>query len=519
MNEPVRPVLNASPPSTQGASRTESDDRFAHDLAQRIGAHKYNMWFGNARFLIERDSVEVRTENPFIAHWIRTNFADSIRDSAKSAFGRACQVSVSVPERVSAPAGRVEEGDSTSAKRSDRAGVGDGRTHDHRASSPDASRAAGARGRHRSARRAETFRRLEDFIVGETNRLAYAAVCSVADLETASFPTPVFIYGPCGVGKTHLLQGVVRRISESGSGSGRTNVRYVTAEQFTNEYIAAVRQNALESFRRAIRRLDLLAIDDVHFLSNKTRTQNEFLHTLDAISMTGARVIIASDSPPSQIRQISTALLSRLQAGMVARIDLPDRDTRRTLVNRLASKHGLRLTPSATELLIARCVGSVRQIEGTMIKLAAVRSLMSAESIGGGEYTDHELISQVLVERVLDESHSPRAVPVRMPEILDAVCETLNVCRADLFGNGRHPVVVLARSLAAYLGREMTTLSFPEIAAALGRRNHSTIHTADQRIRRQLETGATVRLNGQAESSLHELVGRLRHGLEQNRNQ
>ncbi len=472
------------------------------------------MWFGNARFHIERDTVEVRTENPFIAHWIRTNFVDSIRDSAKSALGRACHVSVSVPERTGAGA---QESESVSAKRSDWAGKGEGRTHDHGRTSHGASHAAGARGRHRATRRAASFRRLEDFIVGETNRLAYAAVCSVADLETASFPMPVFIYGPCGVGKTHLLQGVVRRISESGS--GRTNVRYVTAEQFTNEYIAAVRQNALESFRRAVRRLDLLAIDDVHFLSNKARTQNEFLHTLDAISMIGARVIIASDSPPSQIRQISTALLSRLQAGMVARIDLPDRDTRRTLVDRLASKHGLRLTPSAAELLIARCVGSVRQIEGTMVKVAAVRSLMSAESIGRRENVEEELISPALVERILDESHSPRAVPVRMPEILDTVCETLKVCRADLFGNGRHHLVVLARSLAAYLGREMTTLSFPEIAAALGRRNHSTIHTADQRMRRQLETGATVRLNGQAENSLHELVARIRHDLERSRNQ
>ncbi len=511
--------------SSGGTQATESSRAIADALAHRIGPHKFRMWFDSATFRVDRDAVTVQAANPFVARWIESNFSDSIRDAARKTLGRDDVEHV----RVGSPAigDPGNPGSAAAAPRASRGARMDETAHAATrsggpTSSPTYGPAAGThRAGHRGVKRANSFRRLEDFVVGDANRLAYSAVCAVAVAEADHRLTPVFIHGPCGVGKTHLLQGVVRRIGESWR--GRANVRYVTAEQFTNEYIAAVRQNALESFRRAVRKLDVLAIDDVHFLSNKTRTQNEFLHTLDAISMTGARVVIASDSPPSQIRQISTALLSRLQAGMVARMDLPDRTTRRALIERIGLARGIRFTASAMDLLVARCVGSVRQIEGTMMRIAAFQSLWRHD----GSTPDHQTpiaaptregdsaIGRAIVERVLTDAAPERAAPVRMPAVIDAVCARMNVSRADLFGNGRHHMVVLARSLVAYLGRELTTLSFPEIAAALGRKNHSTVHTADQRVRKQLEAGALVAVGGrQANIPLAELTDQLRHALE-----
>jgi len=214
------------------------------------------------------------------------------------------------------------------------------------------------------APRSTTLRRLEDFVVGESNRLAFAASLQVAD-GASDAPGILFLHGDCGVGKTHLLQGIVRRRTQR---APRQVVRYVTAEHFTNEYIAAVRDGSLDQFRKRLRRVDLLAIDDIHFFANKSATQAEFLHTIDAIDLTGARVALVSDEHPRHIRKFSQSLVSRFLSGMVVRVERPDRDTRSQLVRRLARERGLDLTAAAEDLVAGRCAGSIREIEGAITR-------------------------------------------------------------------------------------------------------------------------------------------------------
>lgn len=482
-------------------------------LAERIGAQKFDMWFAHTTLNIDSDRLELSTGSPFVARWIESRFTEDLRDVAHEAFGRNMQVRVNV-----AAAKDAEPLQPTTAP----AAEGNGRL---------GTKVNG------ETRRAPTLRRLSDFIVGSCNKLAYSEACRLAEDPNGRSISPLFIHGDCGVGKTHLLQGICHRYIELTNRPQQ--VRYVTGEQFTNEFITAVRNDTIDAFRQRLRKLDLLAIDDVHFLSNKTRTQTEFLYTLDAIDLSGARVVLASDNHPHQIKRFDKSLVSRFLAGMVVKMDRPDRATRIELIQRLARKRGLRIQEAALELIVANCVGSVREIEGAITKLAAYRSLMNGhdgvhshnghtsnghasnghsshgKSNGNGHANQWEQeIGMVLADRLFkDEAWQPANV-VRLAGVIDAVCARLAVTKADLMGSGRHRRVVVARGLVAYLARELTTHSFPEIAQGLGRVNHSTIHTADHRLRRQLAENPHVELGGSdGKVNLQELIDQLRHDV------
>lgn len=338
---------------------------------------------------------------------------------------------------------------------------------------------------------------LEDFLVGASNRVAYTAVRRMAeDDEPVSH---VFLHGACGLGKTHLLQGACALFQQR---NPRGVIRYVTGEQFTNEFIAAVRANKVDAFRKTYRGVDLLCIDDVHFLSNKDATQTELLHTFDAIGLAGARVILASDEHPREIVKISDKLTSRFLSGAVVKIDSPDPVLRRQLIAHLARKKGITLDTDALELLATRSSravgslggfgGSVREIEGLLNQVEAIARLLPDDSAGSAGRVSAGTVRRALG---IDEQSAATVNPAGMPRrpipvshIVEHVCQALAVDPTEFAGKGRHKRVVFARSVAAVLARQLTTQSFPEIARAMGRGNHSTIITAQRRLQRELES-------------------------------
>lgn len=346
--------------------------------------------------------------------------------------------------------------------------------------------------RHAHAPDAARFR-LDGFVVGSANKLAHAAALRVADGDENL--TTLFIHGGCGLGKTHLLRGVAYGYSVRRPDA---HVRYTTAEAFTNEYIAAVRAGRIEPFRRQCRRLELLCLDDVHFLGGKEATQNELLHTFDAIGMEGARVVLASDEHPRDIRRLNQKLVSRFVQGAVVRVDPPDPELRPRLVRFLADRRGLALDAAAAALLAERSArslgslggfgGSVREIEGLLVQVEAVyRLLPDLAGPAGG-------IGLPLVRRALGlHEAEPGVVPARprrpvpIATIVSETCRALGVDVSEFLGRGRHKRVVLARSLVAHLSRRLTTQSYPEIARAMGRPNHSTVITAERRIVEQMK--------------------------------
>ncbi|MFO0858914.1 MAG: DnaA/Hda family protein [Phycisphaerales bacterium] len=344
---------------------------------------------------------------------------------------------------------------------------------------------------------AQSRHRLEDFVVGASNRLAHAAALRLAQEQHVTSLSPLFIHSACGMGKTHLLHGIAARFQELNPGA---KVRCVSAEAFTNEFIASIRAGSVEGFRRTHRRLALLCIDDVHFLASKEATQTELLHTLDAVGLDRARIVLASDEHPREIRKLSTALASRFMSGAVLRIEEPDRELRIELGRRLGFKRGLQLDDTGAAALAAAAWKSVRELEGLLMQILAVSRLLP-------ELASAEAMDAAAVRRALDlagakpeprTSASPRPRrPVPMSLIQAEVARRLRVELSDMAGRGRHPRVVLARSIVVRLARRLTTLSFPEIARAMNRPNHSSVITAHNRLLEQLRV-STPQAGGSA---------------------
>jgi chromosomal replication initiator protein len=466
----------------------------AERLQHSIGNHKYGLWFERQTQFDARDgALEVAARSKLVADWIGRHYGSALNEVAGEVLGNGATVTVRLrpdlfdtpndatdpaPERLGSRPGSREralrpgEDASVAADRGTPAARGGAPA---RANSPTHRRPA-----ERGLGDIPT-RRFDDTVVGNSNRVAFESARAVADDRQQSMRM-LFLHGRCGVGKSHLLQAIAHRRHELAPSA---RIRYLTGEQFTNEYITAVREGGLEGFRRRIRRQHLLVIDDIHFLASKTATQTEFQHTVDEIALAGGTVVLASDGHPRQMQKIGAGLVSRFMAGMVVRIDEPDHAMRGQLAQRFAATRGMRLSDGAVALLAERVTGSVREIEGAVSALAAMRVVMgrgSSEPIGATHVT--EALGAGLP--------SLRGRPARIGEIIDACCGATGVARDDLMSASRHRRVVAARGLVAHLAREMTTMSFPEIALALGRPTHSTVHAAAARFRAAIDGGATI---------------------------
>jgi len=488
-------VADSGGPADSEADRGEA---VRSRVRAAVGREVFDRYFdARTRLTLEAGTLVVAAPTRFVADVLKRKFVSALRDAASEVLGRP-ESEVSVRFRAApvaappVPGGSSEDG----AERSG-APLAEARSRSW-ARGP-------ARAPRQGAKHAERFE-LDRFIVGESNRLAFGAARELASADGPTALSPLFIHSSWGLGKTHLLHGIAQAVRARRPGA---RVRYTTGEQFTNEFIAAVRNNALDGFRRSLRSLDLLCLDDVHFLSDKTKTQSELLHTFDAIASEGARVVFASDGHPRDMRALSAALVSRLLSGMVVRIDPPEDGLRVQLVRTLAERRGLRIDDAAIALIAERVArfpsgrgeggpgGSVRDIEGMLTQVEAVANLLPELCSEPGR------VGAALVHRALglataseDGSSAPRR-PIHVETISSEVCAYLRVDLTEMLGRGRHKRVVLARSLTAHLARRMTSLSYPEIARAMNRPNHSTIITACNRIGAQLDAGERLQLGSE----------------------
>jgi len=470
--------------------------RLTERLIESVGPRKYKMWFGETTLDCDGQSVQLHTPNRFVADWIGRHFTTNLRQAAAEELGIDTQVRVTI--------------DASPASDDLQTGTKPGQSESFSGASAAPGSAAQVAQVQQPVRPAAPQPSagvlrydLNDYIVGPNNQLAYSSVCRLAEGAEHTLRT-LFVHGGCGLGKTHLLQGLCRRYTAMHPAKA---VRYTTAEQFTNEYIQAVRNNSLTRFRAPLRRLDLLAIDDVHFMANKPSTQAEFLHTFEHIDLHGAKLVMASDSHPKLIEQFSDALVSRMVGGMVVRVDAPDASTRRKIIVSLAQRQNLTLHESVIPVLADRSGGSVREIEGMLTTLKALAAMERPADLLDAP------IGHALVERLWGASGKMRpARPIRLPRILAVVCEQVGVEERDVLAAGRHKQVVLARSLVAYLARQWTTMSFPDIARQMHRPNHSTIVTAVHRIEAQIKADEPVTIPSDDQpTTLGRLIERIKH--------
>jgi chromosomal replication initiator protein len=422
-------------------------------IAEKIGATQYQVWFkGATQLSMNDDHFEVTAANPFISNWIEGHFQPAIAESVSDVFGQPCTIRFRI--------------DSSLVKPGEKQVVAPQKTE----------RALNALRRTPAPTRSQTLGNplkltLSSFVVGAKNQLAYNAARNVISQPQSPF-NPLFMHGGYGVGKTHLLQGICNEIHQN-----RPDCRwtYLSAEDFANQYVVALKTRKLDAFRNRFRNMDLLVIDDIHFLSNKNAMQEEFLHTFNSIDLAGKQVVLASDAHPKEISQLCDKLVNRFVSGMVVRMDAPDFEMRCRICTQRAKSMTLNLSQEVIEYVAGSISANVRELEGALIKLAAFASLSGQK------------ISLAVARQVLAE-HIARTDPVvHSSDIASTAAAFFEVSVADIHSAKKDRTISLARSFGMYLTRRFTKMSFPEIGRAFGNKNHATVILACRKIENALK--------------------------------
>ncbi|RMF94531.1 MAG: chromosomal replication initiator protein DnaA, partial [Planctomycetota bacterium] len=318
---------------------------------------------------------------------------------------------------------------------------------------------------------------LEEFVVGPSNRLAYAAVESA--LHRPGQISPILLYGPTGVGKSHLLEGIYREVRRR---HRHCPILYQSAEQFTSAFIEALRGSGIPSFRRKFRGVHLLILDDLHFFRGKRQTQIELTYTIDTLLREGRQIILAADRAPSELRDLGPELVSRLQSGMVCRIDPPDYATRLGIIARFAAQLGLDLPEETAQWIARRFSRHARQLSGVLCRLQTAARAYNRP-------IDLQLAHQALGDLLAEAQ--PR---VQLAEIEQAVRDTFGLEEGELQSRRRDRAVSYPRMLAMYLARRYTQAPLSEIGRYFGQRSHSTVISAQKRVAGWLEEQAEVQI-------------------------
>ena len=341
---------------------------------------------------------------------------------------------------------------------------------------------AGAAARRRSPRTGDDTLNprfsFEQFIIGDSNRLAHAAALAVAELPGEAY-NPLFLHAPPGLGKTHLLHAIGNYVRAFGAGAA---VRYATVEAFTNQFINALSSRSLNHFKRAYRDADVLLIDDVQFLASKAKTEEEFFHTFNTLHETGRQLVLTCDRLPRQLVNVEERLRERFESGLVVDVGPPDRGTRVAILRKRAALDHIHLEDEAVLGLIAdRVTTNVRALEGALIRVVASHSL-TARPI------DVELATQVLDE--MYPASGTRAVTIEHIQRVVAAHYGLTV--PELISSVRTARIAWPRQVAIHLSRELTHASLPAIGAAFGGRNHATVLHACKRVAERVHTDQQV---------------------------
>ena len=310
----------------------------------------------------------------------------------------------------------------------------------------------------------------ENFVTGPCNRMAHAAALAISDLPGRAY-NPLFIHSGVGLGKSHLMQAICHKVR---SHRPDVSMMYVSCEDFVNQFIAAIESGQIEEFRYRFRYLDILVIDDIHFLADKERTQEEFFHTFNTLYQAQKQVVLSSDSPPHEIPRLEERLVSRFKMGLVVRIDRPSFETRVAIVQKKSKLRGVDLPEGVIQYIATVIETNNRELEGAVIRVLGYASLCNRP------------VDMGLAKEALRDLTTAPTRTVSIQEIADAVLQRYNSRLSDLQSKRRSQSVALPRQICMYLARQMTNRSLQEIGAFFGGRDHTTVLHAERKIRQMV---------------------------------
>ncbi|MFJ8599128.1 chromosomal replication initiator protein DnaA [Streptomyces shenzhenensis] len=333
----------------------------------------------------------------------------------------------------------------------------------------------------------------DTFVIGASNRFAHAAAVAVAEAPAKAY-NPLFIYGESGLGKTHLLHAIGHYARSLYPG---TRVRYVSSEEFTNEFINSIRDGKGDSFRKRYREMDILLVDDIQFLADKESTQEEFFHTFNTLHNANKQIVLSSDRPPKQLVTLEDRLRNRFEWGLITDVQPPELETRIAILRKKAVQEQLNAPPEVLEFIASRISRNIRELEGALIRVTAFASL------------NRQPVDLGLTEIVLKDlipGGEDTAPEITATAIMAATADYFGLTVEDLCGTSRGRALVTARQIAMYLCRELTDLSLPKIGAQFGGRDHTTVMHADRKIRALMAERRSIY------NQVTELTNRIKNG-------
>ncbi|MEU4492805.1 chromosomal replication initiator protein DnaA [Streptomyces sp. NPDC023998] len=333
----------------------------------------------------------------------------------------------------------------------------------------------------------------DTFVIGASNRFAHAAAVAVAEAPAKAY-NPLFIYGESGLGKTHLLHAIGHYARSLYPG---TRVRYVSSEEFTNEFINSIRDGKGDTFRKRYRDVDILLVDDIQFLASKESTQEEFFHTFNTLHNANKQIVLSSDRPPKQLMTLEDRLRNRFEWGLTTDVQPPELETRIAILRKKAVQEQLNAPPEVLEFIASRISRNIRELEGALIRVTAFASL------------NRQPVDLGLTEIVLKDlipGGEDAAPEITASAIMASTADYFGLTVEDLCGSSRSRVLVTARQIAMYLCRELTDLSLPKIGAQFGGRDHTTVMHADRKIRALMAERRSIY------NQVTELTNRIKNG-------
>lgn len=432
------------------------------ELSELLPRDIFDSWFVSVECLSsDGNSVVLQVPSEFSAIWINDNYLDLLTKAFQRFLGHPVTVTL------------VDNS-------ADEDTVGNNTRHTNTEMSNFRGNAASANQRNKGAIDSNLNRRntFENFVIGSNSQLAHAAAIAVAHAPAEAY-NPLFVYGETGLGKTHLMHAVGHHILQN---KPDARIAYLSSEKFTNEFISSIQENTLTRFRKRYRRVDVLLIDDVQFLSGKERIQEEFFHTFNELFEQQKQIFLSSDRPANEIAKVESRLVSRFQWGLVTDIQAPDFETRVAILRKKAEQHNFKVQDEIINFIAEHIVKNIRRLEGALIKVCSYSSLTGSPL---DISTCEMLLSDVLMEAAKQQ--------LTIDTIQKKVAEYFELRHSDMLSRRRPNHIAVPRQIAMYLSRELTKHSLQEIGESFGGRDHGTVIHACRQVENLVDQDDTVR--------------------------